>query len=100
MFGFLASPVLAQNQTGSSQTVQDFITKDTTDPFSASGGAGVTPGLFDIVHRAMQGGPSQEEFTTGQAESLDAATADFRTRQQQLLKNQQQTPPGAAATTP
>jgi len=63
---------------------------ESNDPFSNRGGNQST-GVFDIIHRAMQGGSvSSDDFRTQQKDNLDSATADFRAQQQERLRKQQQ----------
>jgi hypothetical protein len=92
--------VLAQTQTDNVQPLQDFQRKDGFDPFSTTGGSGVTPGLFDMVHRAMQSSSGFGEDNSPQPEDLDAATANFRKQQSQLLQQQQPPQPVTAPTPP
>ena len=81
----------------SAQPLQDFQTKDNTDPFSGrSSGAGI----FDLIHRSqLGGGRSMEEFNSEQRQNLNDAAAEFRNKQRQLLEKQAAPAPGAIAPT-
>ncbi|MCC3420474.1 MAG: hypothetical protein JGK24_22135 [Microcoleus sp. PH2017_29_MFU_D_A] len=78
------------------QPLQDFQTKDNTDPFSGRSTGG---GIFDLIHRSrLGGGRSIEEFNTEQRQNLNDAAADFRNKQRQMLEKQAAPAPGAAPT--
>ncbi len=79
------------------QPLQDFQTKDNTDPFSGrSSGAGI----FDLIHRSqLGGGRSMEEFNSEQRQNLNDAAAEFRNKQRQILEKQAVPAPGAIAPT-
>ncbi|MEG4589657.1 hypothetical protein QUA54_31240 [Microcoleus sp. MOSTC5] len=77
------------------QPLQDFQTKDNTDPFSgrSSGSA-----IFDLIHRSqLGGGRSMEEFNSEQRQNLNDAAAEFRNKQRQLLEKQAVPSEGAIA---
>ncbi|WP_293123966.1 hypothetical protein [Microcoleus sp. bin38.metabat.b11b12b14.051] len=77
------------------QPLQDFQTKDNTDPFSGRSSGG---GIFDLIHRSRFGnGRSIEEFNTEQRQNLNDAAAEFRNKQRQLLEKQAAPAPGAIA---
>ncbi|MEG4321667.1 MULTISPECIES: hypothetical protein [unclassified Microcoleus] len=79
----------------SAQPLQDFQTKDNTDPFSGRSSGG---GIFDLIHRSRLGnGRSIEEFNTEQRQNLNDAAAEFRNKQRQLLEKQAVPAPGAIA---
>jgi hypothetical protein len=91
----------ASAQTGTPQPLEDFQTQNKTDPFSSRGN-GQADGIFDLIHRAIQG-PSRslDEFNSEQKESLDTAAADFRAQQRQRIQNQQSpVPPSSPAAVP
>jgi hypothetical protein len=100
ILGWQPVAAIAQNQPSSSDPLQDFKKTDGYDPFSSTGGNGVTPGFFEFVHQAIQGAPSQTEFQSGQGENLDSAAANFRAKQQELLKQQPATTPTPAPALP
>jgi hypothetical protein len=76
------------------QPLQDFQTKDNTDPFS---GRSSGSGIFDLIHRSqLGGGRSMEEFTTEQRQNLNDAAAEFRNKQRLILQQQDQTVPSPA----
>lgn len=56
-------------------------------------GAGQISGVHDLIHRAMQGGRSLDEFRDEQQENLDSAADQFRAQQLQRLRNQPQANP-------
>jgi hypothetical protein len=92
-------PNATQAQTSTVQPLEDFQTRDNRDPFSSSGGSGVTPGLYQILHKAIQNnGVSQEEFTSDNDKNLNDAAAVFRARQQNMLQQTQQ--PGSSSSSP
>ena len=77
------------------QPLQDFQTKDNTDPFSGRSSGG---GIFDLIHRSrFGGGRSIEEFNTEQRQNLNDAAAEFRNKQRQMLEKQAAPAPGAIA---
>ncbi len=79
------------------QPLQDFQTKDNTDPFS---GRSSGTGIFDLIHRSRLGnGRSIEEFNTEQRQNLNDAAAEFRNKQRQMLEKQAVPAPGAIAPT-
>ena len=81
----------------SAQPLQDFQTKDNTDPFS---GRSSGSGIFDLIHRSRLGnGRSMEEFNSEQRQNLNDAAAEFRNKQRQLLEKQAAPAPGAIAPT-
>ena len=81
----------------SAQPLQDFQTRDNTDPFSGRSSGG---GIFDLIHRSRLGnGRSIEEFNTEQRQNLNDAAAEFRNKQRQLLEKQAVPAPGAIAPT-
>ncbi len=82
----VAPLTLAQTSAQPANPLQDLQTQDSSDPFSNRGN-GQMNGIFDIVHRAMQGGRSLDEFSSEQKESLDDATAQFRAKQRQQLQS-------------
>jgi hypothetical protein len=85
----------ASGLTNSPQPLQDFQTKDNTDPFS---GRSSGSGIFDLIHRSrFGGGRSMEEFNTEQRQNLNDAAAEFRNKQRQLLEKPAETTPGAIA---
>ncbi|WP_293332184.1 hypothetical protein [Microcoleus sp. CAWBG58] len=87
----------ASSLTTSPQPLQDFQTKDNTDPFSGRSTGG---GIFDLIHRSrLGGGRSIEEFNTEQRQNLNDAAADFRNKQRQMLEKQAAPAPGAIAPT-
>jgi hypothetical protein len=87
----------ASGLTNSPQPLQDFQTKDNTDPFS---GGSSGSGIFDLIHRSrFGGGRSMEEFNTEQRQNLNDAAAEFRNKQRQLLEKQAEPAPGAIAPT-
>lgn len=63
-------------------------------------GAGQISGVHDLIHRAMQGGRSLDEFRDEQQENLDSAADQFRTQQLQRLRNQPQANPSPIAPVP
>ena len=76
------------------QPLQDFQTKDNTDPFS---GRSSGSGIFDLIHRSqLGGGRSMEEFNTEQRQNLNDAAAEFRNKQRLLLQKEDQTVPSPA----
>jgi hypothetical protein len=86
----------ASGLTNSPQPLQDFQTKDNTDPFS---GRSSGSGIFDLIHRSrLGGGRSMEEFNTEQRQNLNDAATEFRNKQRQLLEKQAEPAPGAAPT--
>jgi hypothetical protein len=65
----------------------DFQTQSSSDPFS---GTDSQKGMFDLMHRAMQGDiQSSATFSANQQSSLNDVTAAFRAKQQLLLKQRQ-----------
>ena len=79
------------------QPLQDFQTKDNTDPFS---GRSSGSGIFDLIHRSRLGnGRSMEEFNSEQRQNLNDAAAEFRNKQRQMLEKQAVPAPGAIAPT-
>ncbi|WP_293354281.1 MULTISPECIES: hypothetical protein [unclassified Microcoleus] len=87
----------ASSLTTSPQPLQDFQTKDNTDPFSGRSTGG---GIFDLIHRSrLGGGRSIEEFNTEQRQNLNDAAAEFRNKQRQMLEKQAAPAPGAIAPT-
>ena len=79
------------------QPLQDFQTRDNTDPFS---GRSSGSGIFDLIHRSqLGGGRSMEEFTTEQRQNLNDAAAEFRNKQRLLLEKQAVPSEGASAPT-
>jgi hypothetical protein len=93
------SAIIAQatNNSSSVNPLQDFKTKDNYDPFSNSGGS-VTPGFFELIHRATQGFDSKS--TSEQGQELDAATSEFRNLQKKRLDPSKDSPVTPQATTP
>jgi hypothetical protein len=64
----------------------DFQSQSNSDPFSGDS----QKGMFDLMHRAMQGDvQSAATFSANQQSSLNDATAAFRAKQQLLLKQRQ-----------
>jgi hypothetical protein len=97
--GLQPNATYAQTQTGTVQPLEDFQTRDNRDPFSSSGGSGVTPGLYQILHKAIQNnGLSEEELTSNNDKNLNDAAAAFRARQQSVLQQTQQ--PGSSSSSP
>jgi hypothetical protein len=99
-----ALPAMAQlgpaisTGTGTADALKDPLRPE-NDLFSNRGDR--TNGIFDLMHRAVLGpGKSLDEFNAEQAESLDAATAAFRTQQQQQLKGQPAAAPATVAPQP
>ena len=87
----------ASGLTNSPQPLQDFQTKDNTDPFS---GRSSGSGIFDLIHRSRLGnGRSIEEFNTEQRQNLNDAAAEFRNKQRQMLEKQAVPTEGAIAPT-
>ena len=79
------------------QPLQDFQTKDNTDPFS---GRSSGTGIFDLIHRSqLGGGRSMEEFNSEQRQNLNDAAAEFRNKQRLLLEKQAVPSEGAIAPT-
>jgi hypothetical protein len=78
----------AQPESGSVDPLQDFNKPDGYDPFSSTGGSGVAPGFFGLVHKAIQGSPPPENLESAQGKDLEDATANFRAQQQQRLQQQ------------
>lgn len=86
----------ASGLTTSPQPLQDFQTRDNTDPFSGRSSGG---GIFDLIHRSrLGGGRSIEEFNTEQRQNLNDAAAEFRNKQRQMLEKQAAPAPGATPT--
>ena len=87
----------ASDLTNSPQPLQDFQTKDNTDPFS---GRSSGSGIFDLIHRSRLGnGRSMEEFNSEQRQNLNDAAAEFRNKQRQMLEKPAVPAPGAIAPT-
>ena len=81
----------------SAQPLEDFQTKDNTDPFS---GRSSGSGIFDLIHRSRLGnGRSMEEFNSEQRQNLNDAAAEFRNKQRQMLEKPAVPAPGAIAPT-
>ena len=81
-------PSLAEpnfDNSGKVNPLQDFETRDSgSDPFSRNADAG---DLFNLINRAALSNPrSLQDFSAEQNESLDAAAAEFRTRQRQRIQ--------------
>ncbi len=89
---FLPESTLAQvNGSSSANPLQDFQTKDSSDPFSDRGGG---LNVLDLIHRSQLGNlRSLEDFSAEQHQNLNDAAAEFRAKQRQLL--QQQSTPAA-----
>lgn len=81
--------------------LQDFdIQENRNDPFSSGGKEPDGFGIYDLIHRANLGSNrSPQDFSVEQNESLDAAAAEFRTRQRQRIQGQQQIIPANPVTT-
>ncbi|MEG3861005.1 hypothetical protein [Microcoleus sp. herbarium12] len=95
LFSPQATFAQASGLTNSPQPLQDFQTKDNTDPFSGRSSGG---GIFDLIHRSRLGnGRSIEEFNTEQRQNLNDAAAEFRNKQRQMLEKQATPAPGAIA---
>ncbi len=88
-----AAPALAQ-AVNNADALKDFKT-ESTDPFSNRGGDNYG-GLFDLIHKVMQGSPDSAAFQAQQDQNLDEATAAFKALQRQRLQQPAQT----QATTP
>lgn len=99
--GLVCSSVEAVTAQTTVDPLQDLRTDSNNDIFSNRGG-NASGGVFDLIHRAMQGSSkSADDFNQEQRESLDSATAEFRAKREALLRKQQQTTPAnPAATTP
>ena len=97
LFSPQATFAQASGLTNSPQPLQDFQTKDNTDPFS---GRSSGSGIFDLIHRSRLGnGRSMEEFNSEQRQNLNDAAAEFRNKQRQMLEKPALPAPGAIAPT-
>jgi hypothetical protein len=95
LFSPQATFAQASGLNNNAQPLQDFQTKDNTDPFSGRSSGG---GIFDLIHRSRLGnGRSIEEFNTEQRQNLNDAAAEFRNKQRQMLEKQATPAPGAIA---
>jgi hypothetical protein len=95
----LPQPASAQSA-GTVQPLQDFTTQQNErDTFTGQiGDNGFN--VFNLIHQAQtRGSLDMGEFLSGQTQSLDKATAEFR-RQQLLRLNQQQASPANTETIP
>lgn len=93
----LSQPSLAQ-QTTYADPLQSTETQNSTNPFYNPGNEDSMDTMFDMIHRAQLGpSRSMEEYASDQQNSLDAAAAEFRARQQQML---QQPNPAVTTTEP
>jgi hypothetical protein len=94
-----AAPTLAQ-AVNNADALKDFKTEN-TDPFSNRGGDG-SNGVFDLIHRVMQGTPDTAAFQAQQQQNLDDAAAAFKEMQRQRLQPAAQPPtaPPAPVATP
>jgi hypothetical protein len=82
----VAAPVMAQSA-NSADALKDFKT-ESSDPFSNRGGDSYN-GIFDLIHRVMQGSPDSATFQAQQQQNLDDAAAAFKQMQKQRLEAQQ-----------
>lgn len=95
---------MATGQPGQAQTAADldplkeFRTDTNSDPFSGRGDA--SSSMFNLIHRAMQGGMNvdQADVAASQRENVNDATASFLAKQRQLI--QKSTPNAQPGTTP
>jgi hypothetical protein len=95
---------LATGQPGQAETasaldpLKDFRTDTNSDPFSNRGDA--SSSMFNLIHRAMQGGMSvdQADVAASQRDNVNDATASFLAKQRQLI--QKSTPNTQPGTTP
>lgn len=81
--------------------LKDFETQRNNDPFSSSRDDADGFGVFDLIHRATLGNNrSLQDYSTEQNENLDAAAAQFRSRQRERIQGQDQPTPVNPVTTP
>ncbi|MGI0491570.1 hypothetical protein ACN4EG_07145 [Alkalinema pantanalense CENA528] len=86
--------------------LKDFRSDTVSDPFSNR--TGDNSGLFNLIHRAMQGQTNVDPTAVSieQRQNVDDAAAAFRARQQQLLQKTNTSPipvlmvPAPAVTAP
>ena len=88
-----AAPTLAQ-AVNNADALKDFKT-ESTDPFSNRGGDSYG-GVFDLIHKVIQGTPDNTTFQAEQQQNLDEAAVNFKALQRQRLQPNGQ----AQATTP
>lgn len=79
--------------------LQDFQKRDNFDPFSSNGNSGITPGFFELIHKATQGF-GNNDAAAEQGQALDSAALDFRKQQQQRIQGTGATATGSPAPTP
>jgi hypothetical protein len=92
-----AAPSLAQ-VVNNADALKDFKT-ESTDPFSNRGGDNYG-GVFDLIHKVMQGSPDNAAFQAEQQQNLDDAATNFKALQRQRLQPTAATTPAATAPTP
>lgn len=94
----VASLLLPQSAWAQSSTdvnpLQDFQNNDqNNDPFSSRNEDSMNS-VFDLIHRAQLGtNRDAAEFNAEKTQSLDAAAAEFRKRQQQRIQTPNQVQP-------
>lgn len=96
-------PGVAVGQTinnGPVNPLQDFQRRDNYDPFSSNGSnSGITPGFFELIHKATQGF-GNADAASEQSQALDSAALDFRKQQQQRIENSSTTATVPASSNP
>jgi len=101
----VASLLLPQSAWAQSSTdinpLQDFQgDEQNNDPFSSRNDDSMNS-VFDLIHRAQLGtNRDASEFNAEKTQSLDAAAAEFRKRQQQRIQSPNQVQPVNNPTTP
>jgi hypothetical protein len=82
----IVSTAVAQSTTAplSQQSLQEFQQNNSQSTYSVGGSGGLN--ILQLIHNSnLTGGKSSDEIRSGQQESLDEATKEFRLRQLQKL---------------
>ncbi|MDX2213172.1 MAG: hypothetical protein SFY66_07770 [Oculatellaceae cyanobacterium bins.114] len=96
--GFGVQPASAQPTTADTLQQTPQSGEYSSDPFSGTGN-GQMNSVFDLIHRASQGGiRSMSEVQQEQRENISSEAVEFRNRQMELLRQQNQ--PESSNTTP
>jgi hypothetical protein len=88
----IAAPSQAQQAPGSADLLRDPNSQDSLSNLFNNRGDNPSSSIMDLIQRVSQSSVDPEAFRQQQRESLDAATADFFKKRQQLLQQPQAAP--------